>query len=188
MFSCIPEIAFATNTSMAFGTVNLLYGVPVDETPVTCTAGVATFVVEFGALSRLTGDPVFEQTALKAMDTLWNSRSSIGLVSSFCSLSSLWNSRSSIGLVSSVCPPLSLSFSLPLSLSPSLPLPLSPSPSPPLPLPLSPSPSLPLPPPPPLPLLQVSCIVLDSHQITYMYFVIPTNLYVYMFCVGDFHS
>ncbi len=26
------------------------------ETPVTCTAGVGTFIVEFGALSRLTGD------------------------------------------------------------------------------------------------------------------------------------
>ena len=66
---------------MAYGTVNLLYGVPVGETPVTCTAGIGTFIVEFGTLSRLTGDPVFEQTALRALNALWQSRSTIGLVS-----------------------------------------------------------------------------------------------------------
>lgn len=37
------------------GTVNLKYGVHKAETPVTCTAGVGTFILEFGALSRLTG-------------------------------------------------------------------------------------------------------------------------------------
>lgn len=37
------------------GTVNLRYGLHKQETPVTCTAGVGTFIVEFGALSRLTG-------------------------------------------------------------------------------------------------------------------------------------
>ena len=66
---------------MAYGTVNLLYGVPVGETPITCTAGIGTFIVEFGTLSRLTGDPVFEQTALRALNALWQSRSAIGLVS-----------------------------------------------------------------------------------------------------------
>ena len=65
---------------MPYGTVNLLHGVPEGETPVTCTAGVGTFIVEFGALTRLTGDPVFEDTALRAMKALWQSRSSIGLV------------------------------------------------------------------------------------------------------------
>merc|ERR1719268_737154 len=33
------------------------HGVPEGETPVTCTAGVGTFIVEFGSLSRLTGNP-----------------------------------------------------------------------------------------------------------------------------------
>lgn len=66
---------------MPYGTVNLRHGVPSGETPVTCTAGVGTFLVEFGALSRLTGDPVFEETASKAMDALWLRRSKIGLVS-----------------------------------------------------------------------------------------------------------
>ena len=65
---------------MPYGTVNLKYGVPKGETTITCTAGVGTFVVEFGALSRLTGDPVFEKVALKALAALWNLRSPIGLV------------------------------------------------------------------------------------------------------------
>ncbi len=72
--------AFNTATGMPYGTVNLRHGVPKGETPVTCTAGVGTFIVEFGALTRLTGDPIFEQTALKAMDSLWAARSSVGLV------------------------------------------------------------------------------------------------------------
>ena len=33
-----------------------------------------------GTLSRLTGDPAFEKAALLALDSLWKSRSSIGLV------------------------------------------------------------------------------------------------------------
>lgn len=72
--------AFNTATGMPYGTVNLRHGVPDGETSVTCTACVGTFIIEFGTLSRLTGDPVFEETALRALDSLWKSRSSIGLV------------------------------------------------------------------------------------------------------------
>ncbi|XP_035678895.1 ER degradation-enhancing alpha-mannosidase-like protein 2 [Branchiostoma floridae] len=72
--------AFDTPTGMPYGTVNLRYGVPPGETPVTCTAGVGTFLVEFGTLSRLTGDPVFEKTAMRALQALWDVRSDIGLV------------------------------------------------------------------------------------------------------------
>ncbi|KAK6059412.1 glycosyl hydrolase family 47 [Cooperia oncophora] len=72
--------AFNTETGMPYGTVNLKYGVPKSETPITCTAGVGTFIVEFGALSRLTGDPQFERVALKALESLWRTRSSLGLV------------------------------------------------------------------------------------------------------------
>lgn len=53
--------AFDTNTGMPYGTVNLRYGVPAKETPITCTAGVGTFLIEFGTLSRLTGDPLYEK-------------------------------------------------------------------------------------------------------------------------------
>ncbi|PAV79240.1 hypothetical protein WR25_09242 [Diploscapter pachys] len=72
--------AFNTKTGMPFGTVNLRYGVHRGETPVTCTAGVGTFVVEFGSLSRLTGNPEYERLALRALDALWATRSPIGLV------------------------------------------------------------------------------------------------------------
>lgn len=72
--------AFDTNTGMPYGTVNLRYGVPENETPITCTAGVGTFILEFGALSRLTGDPIFETKALKAINALHETRSQIGLV------------------------------------------------------------------------------------------------------------
>ena len=72
--------AFNTPTGMPYGTVNLRHGVPEGETPVTCTAGVGTFIVEFGALSRLTGDPVYEDTAMRAMHAIWAHRSQIGLV------------------------------------------------------------------------------------------------------------
>lgn len=45
---------------MPYGTVNLRYGVPEGETSITCTAGVGTFILEFGTLSRLTGVQHFE--------------------------------------------------------------------------------------------------------------------------------
>lgn len=41
---------------MPYGTVNLRYGVPPSETPITCTAGCGTFIVEFGTISALTGN------------------------------------------------------------------------------------------------------------------------------------
>lgn len=72
--------AFNTETGMPYGTVNLKYGVHKDETPITCTAGVGTFLIEFGTLSRLTGDDKYEKVALKALDALWSTRSPIGLV------------------------------------------------------------------------------------------------------------
>ncbi|KAG8446245.1 hypothetical protein GDO86_013914 [Hymenochirus boettgeri] len=72
--------AFDTATGMPYGTVNLLKGVNPSETPVTCTAGIGTFIVEFATLSRLTGDPEFEMAARRALKGLWESRSEIGLV------------------------------------------------------------------------------------------------------------
>ncbi|KAH8245181.1 hypothetical protein KR032_005956 [Drosophila birchii] len=71
--------AFDTNTGMPYGTVNLRYGVPKGETSVTCTAGVGTFLIEFGTLSRLTGNSIYEEVAMRAVHALWDHRSSIGL-------------------------------------------------------------------------------------------------------------
>ncbi|XP_003744268.1 ER degradation-enhancing alpha-mannosidase-like protein 2 [Galendromus occidentalis] len=72
--------AFNTTTGMPYGTVNLRHGVPPGETSVTCTAGVGTFIVEFAALSRLTGNPVYEEKAVRALRALWDTRSRIDLV------------------------------------------------------------------------------------------------------------
>lgn len=67
-------VAFDTKTGMPYGTINLRHGVPRGETTVTCTAGIGTFIVEFGALSRLTGDPLYEEVAMNAIYALYNHR------------------------------------------------------------------------------------------------------------------
>ncbi|KAF7385526.1 hypothetical protein HZH68_013956 [Vespula germanica] len=72
--------AFDTPTGMPYGTVNLKYGVPEGETSITCTAGIGTFLLEFGTLSRLTGDPLYEEVAMNALKALNHYKSSIGLV------------------------------------------------------------------------------------------------------------
>lgn len=71
--------AFNTATGMPYGTVNLRHGVPYGETTVTCTAGIGTFILEFGTLSRLTGNPVYENVAMNALYSLYDHRSAIGL-------------------------------------------------------------------------------------------------------------
>jgi len=73
--------AFNTSTGMPYGTVNLVSGIPACETTVTCTAGVGTFILEFGSLTQLTGDPVFMNVAVQALKALWQTRSPLGLVS-----------------------------------------------------------------------------------------------------------
>ncbi|CAG9865337.1 unnamed protein product [Phyllotreta striolata] len=72
-------VAFDTKTGMPYGTVNLRSGVPKGETTVTCTAGIGTFIIEFGTLSRLTGDPIYEEVALNALYSLYNHKSQLGL-------------------------------------------------------------------------------------------------------------
>ncbi|KDR16453.1 ER degradation-enhancing alpha-mannosidase-like 2, partial [Zootermopsis nevadensis] len=52
----------------------------IGETSITCTAGVGTFILEFGTISRLTGDPLFEEVAMNALNALYHHRSAIGLV------------------------------------------------------------------------------------------------------------
>lgn len=54
-------VAFDTKTGMPYGTINLRHGIPEGETTVTCTAGIGTLILEFGTLSRLTGDPLYEE-------------------------------------------------------------------------------------------------------------------------------
>ena len=53
---------------------------PRGETSITCTACATTFVLEFGTLSRLSGDPVYELAARAAVRAIFSRRSDIGLV------------------------------------------------------------------------------------------------------------
>ena len=44
------------------------------------TSGIGTFIVEFGTISRLTGDMRFEKAASRALISLFEHRSEIGLL------------------------------------------------------------------------------------------------------------
>ncbi|XP_068634269.1 alpha-mannosidase I MNS4 isoform X2 [Aristolochia californica] len=72
--------AFDTPTGIPFGSVNLLHGVDENESKITSTAGGGTLTLEFGILSRLTGNPVYEQVTKNAVHGIWARRSKINLV------------------------------------------------------------------------------------------------------------
>ncbi|QSZ29786.1 hypothetical protein DSL72_004303 [Monilinia vaccinii-corymbosi] len=92
--------AFYTATGMPYPRVNLRHGIPfyvnsplhegphsdgfvedgAPEITETCSAGAGSLVLEFTTLSRLTGDPRFEQLAKRAFWAVWNRRSAIGLI------------------------------------------------------------------------------------------------------------
>ncbi|KZT58834.1 glycoside hydrolase family 47 protein [Calocera cornea HHB12733] len=72
--------AFNTPTGMPFARVNLRHGMRSGETAESCSAGVASLVLEFATLSRLTGKPVYEAAARKAFYAVWNRRSDLNLV------------------------------------------------------------------------------------------------------------
>ncbi|KAF7806987.1 alpha-mannosidase I MNS4 [Senna tora] len=72
--------AFDTPTGIPFGSVNLLHGVDKHESKITSTAGGGTLTLEFGVLSRLTNDPIFEQVTKNAVRGLWAQRSRLNLV------------------------------------------------------------------------------------------------------------
>ncbi|KAL9102461.1 MAG: hypothetical protein Q9163_002391 [Psora crenata] len=96
--------AFLTPTGLPYPRVNLRYGIPFypnsplnrdaetgqcprnpsasTELTETCSAGAGSLVLEFTTLSRLTGDQVFEQFAKRAFWSVWERKSSIGLVGS----------------------------------------------------------------------------------------------------------
>ncbi|KAI1115741.1 glycoside hydrolase family 47 protein [Nemania sp. NC0429] len=92
--------AFYTQTGMPYPRVNLRHGIPFyvnsplhdnpaphpegaqasPEITETCSAGAGSLVLEFTVLSRLTGDPRFEQVAKRAFWAVWSRRSNIGLI------------------------------------------------------------------------------------------------------------
>eukprot|EP01122_Echinamoeba_exundans_P005148 TRINITY_DN1531_c0_g1_i3.p1 TRINITY_DN1531_c0_g1~~TRINITY_DN1531_c0_g1_i3.p1 ORF type:complete len:653 (-),score=119.87 TRINITY_DN1531_c0_g1_i3:66-2024(-) len=88
--------AFDTATGLPFGTVNLMYGVPKNETPIVCTACAGTYALEFGILSRLTGDPKYETAARRAVRALWMRKSALNLVGNHInSADGTWTHRDS---------------------------------------------------------------------------------------------
>lgn len=94
--------AFHTATGIPYPRVNLRHGVPfyvnsplnqnaetgqcqaAQNTKVelteTCSAGAGSLILEFVTLSRLIGDPRYEQLAKRAFWSVWERKSSIGLV------------------------------------------------------------------------------------------------------------
>ncbi|XP_053697620.1 ER degradation-enhancing alpha-mannosidase-like protein 3 [Sabethes cyaneus] len=69
--------AFNTSTGIPHARVNLKYGMKVEalrHSRETCTACAGTILLEFAALSRLSGEPIFEIKAHSAMDALWKMR------------------------------------------------------------------------------------------------------------------
>ncbi|KAF1800311.1 glycoside hydrolase [Mucor lusitanicus] len=70
-----------SKTGIPFPRVNLKRRlVPPSETTETCTAGAGSLILEFGVLSRLTGDPAYEQAAKKALKAVWHRRSHLNLL------------------------------------------------------------------------------------------------------------
>ncbi|RWR80960.1 alpha-mannosidase I MNS4 isoform X1 [Cinnamomum micranthum f. kanehirae] len=72
--------AFETPTGIPFGSVNLLNGVDENESKITSTAGGGTLTLEFGVLSRLTNNPVYERVTKNAVRGIWARRSKLNLV------------------------------------------------------------------------------------------------------------
>ena len=94
--------AFHTTTGIPYPRVNLRHGVPFyansplnqnaeagqcqptqnakAELTETCSAGAGSLILEFATLSRLTGDPRYDQLAKRAFWSVWERKSSIGLV------------------------------------------------------------------------------------------------------------
>lgn len=69
--------AFNTTTGIPHSRVNMKYGLKSDRLESareTCTACAGSMILEMAALSRITGEPVFELKAQKAMDELWKMR------------------------------------------------------------------------------------------------------------------
>ncbi len=66
--------AFNTSTGIPFSRINLKTGKVKNSQPETCTACAGTLILEFAALSRFTGDPIYEEKARVALDGIWKKR------------------------------------------------------------------------------------------------------------------
>lgn len=86
--------AFDTPTGIPFGSINLMHGVDENESKITSTAGGGTLTLEFGVLSRLTSNPIYEQVSKNAVRGIWARRSKINLVGAHINVfSGEWTQR-----------------------------------------------------------------------------------------------
>lgn len=61
--------------------INLKHGVPKNSFNHTCTSGASTLLLEFGLLSQLVDDPIYEKAARKSVDSIYSRRNNLtGLV------------------------------------------------------------------------------------------------------------
>ncbi|XP_078483513.1 ER degradation-enhancing alpha-mannosidase-like protein 1 [Ciona intestinalis] len=65
-----------TKSGIPYPRVNLRHGLPNSTITHTATAGAGSLLLEFGTLSRLIGDPTFENVARRAMHELWMRKNS----------------------------------------------------------------------------------------------------------------
>ncbi|CAD5110744.1 DgyrCDS114 [Dimorphilus gyrociliatus] len=67
--------AFNTTTGIPLPRINLKHGTKyLSNFKETCTACAGTMILEMAALSRLTGQRIFEEKAVRALDALWSLR------------------------------------------------------------------------------------------------------------------
>lgn len=75
--------AFDTATGIPYHVIHLQHGVQKNEiSSRTCPAAGASFLLEMGMLSKLTGDEKYIRLARRATDAIWSRRSKLDLVGS----------------------------------------------------------------------------------------------------------
>lgn len=66
--------AFASPTGIPYPRINLKLGLVPGDTSETCSAGAGSLLLEFGTLSRLTGNPIYESVAKTAFYEIFQRR------------------------------------------------------------------------------------------------------------------
>jgi len=77
----------ASPTGLPYAWVNLRHGVREGETAETNTAACGSLILEMGMLSRLTGQPIYERVARRAVLALWAMRSGHDLLGAALNMS-----------------------------------------------------------------------------------------------------
>ncbi|KAG7910797.1 hypothetical protein KL906_001177 [Ogataea polymorpha] len=76
-------LASENKSGVPYPRTNLRYGplkVPKSLQKEQCTAGITSLILEFGLLSRLTNDPIFELISRKTFLNMWSSKTVLGLL------------------------------------------------------------------------------------------------------------